>query len=366
MFCSKCGIENADGTQYCKNCGAPLKAPGASGPAPDGQNFMQNGAPYFNVAPPPMLSPAAVAVKRVCSSPAALVAIVAYTLGVIVQFITSFVNFSNTNYLYIFLRRYGLDFGELEEYIQRLSSTSLVSAIIGIIPSVLIAVGLWLAYTSAAQKGVIKTAGITLIKVILIITLVFLCIIFSFALIVLIVAAGAAGEYFGSEGGAAVAVVLVVFLVVAVLTILFYAKAIQTSNAVSRTLRFGAPSNKASSFLAVAAIVIGVFDFIGAFLPMAIFNGSFDALSFISSLISAVSFITFGVFVFMYRGAMNALTVPVSHAPANFGYAPNQPPYGFPPQNGYNAPNGANGAYNGAQQYSAPSDVPPQNNGENG
>ena len=58
-----------------------------------------------------------------------------------------------------------------------LEGSTVVSAVIGAIPSILMAVGMWLFYTTCrnTQSGNVSTVGLTICKVITIINLVLLC-----------------------------------------------------------------------------------------------------------------------------------------------------------------------------------------------
>lgn len=48
MFCSKCGVQNDDGLNFCANCGAPLNAAPAAPAAPQQPVYQQ---PVYQQAP---------------------------------------------------------------------------------------------------------------------------------------------------------------------------------------------------------------------------------------------------------------------------------------------------------------------------
>jgi len=298
MFCSNCGIENAEGSAFCKNCGKPLSAPVAPASVYT--------PPAEAVNPPLSVNPVLSAVKKVASSPLFLVAIIAYS----VQILATIVNSTSIGakvemFLYSMLDEIGYaapyEFYEIVDAISRIGDIPyVVGTIIGLIPTILICVGLWKTYSSAASRAsdTMKTSGLTMIKVVTIIQLVWVCIglaVVELLLMLIVVAVAAANIY---ESGIIIAVLVfmvIIFAAAFVLDIIYLAKIIKSINTAKNSISTGIPSDKVSSFVAV-------WTFIGA--AGMLFS---LATSFLLSAAAITSLICFGILIFKYKSAMKAL-----------------------------------------------------------
>ena len=157
----------------------------------------------------------------------------------------------------------------------------MVSAVIGAIPSILMAVGMWLFYTTCrnTQSGNVSTVGLTICKVITIINLVLLCcvVLFLVAMVMIfIIAFAGMGEinyysysdgYYGATSAAFVITLLVIVsLIVAAVLALVIAYQVSILRAINRikgSALNGAPDNRISRFLTGFMMVIGVLTCLG-------------------------------------------------------------------------------------------------------
>ena len=288
MFCSNCGIENAEGAVFCKNCG---------------KNLTQPSAPVKVAKPPLSNNPTLNVIKKVASSPLFLVAIIAYSvqiLGSVIVAAGSGPLFSGM--IYNILYEFGADIPyELYDILDGIamagSGPVIVGTIIGLIPTILICIGLWITYASARSRlsSGMKTSGLTMIKVITIIQLVGDCLtLAAFEIFLMFAVVASAAEAYGFV------VVIFVFIVILgtamyILQIIYLSKIVKSINTAKNTIATGVPSNKVSSFLAV-----------WAFVSAAGFIFSLPA-SFISSAAAITSLICFGLVIFKYKAEMRAL-----------------------------------------------------------
>ena len=310
MFCMNCGQPCADGNKFCEHCGAPLldtTAQPASQPAP--QPVQQ---PYYAPAPAAYApaNPVLDTIKRLATSPLFLAATVAQSGMILFTIIAAMAGTSGLlgsldTYLSMILRMGGYSSSEVSGLLGGVGSlftgASLGATLVGQLPAILIAVGLWLLYVSAADKSgaPMKTTGLTLVKVSTIISLVvsiLVLVVFEFIVIGITMAAA---KYDDSAivGGI---IVMLALLVVLSLGILMNVKTLSTIGTMQKTIQTAQPSDKVSTYVAVISILNGI----GAIIGMLGFG---SVLSVLSGLCSAVACICFAVFLFQYRDKMRAL-----------------------------------------------------------
>ena len=298
MFCKQCGTENAEGSAFCKNCGINLSAPVQPAPV--------YAAPTPAVKPPLSSNPVLNAVKKIASSPLFLVAVIALSVQILASIIGAAAGGAILRELiYSVLYELGGNIPyEVYDVLDKIamvgSGPVVVGTIIGLIPTILICVGLWLTYASAASRAsdTMKTSGLTMIKVISIIQLVSTCIWFAIIeilLMLIVIAVGAADVY---EAGIIIAILIfmvILFAAAFVLEIIYLAKIIKSINTAKKTIATAVPSDKVSSFVAVMNFISAA-GFIFSLIT-----------SFISSAAAMTSLICFGILIFKYKSAMRTL-----------------------------------------------------------
>lgn len=359
MFCPNCGYQNADGASFCQNCGTALAVQQAY-ERPQQQNppYQPPVQPHAYAQAPRSTHPVLNVVKSKGASVPFLVAAIAFSAAALFSFLYSVSGNSFPQSLYRLASM--LDLEELVwNFYSAARFVTVFFAFLGMIPTVLLAVGIWMTYASAAnrQDNGMKTAGLTIIKVITIISFVFICIALGLAEIaVLIAVISQANSYFSSsEVIGALIGAMIGIAVGAVLVILYYVKLIQTINTMKMTITTGTPSDRISAYVAVIAMISGVFSVISTLISSMssiIYGVSFSfLLPVLSALCSATACITFGVLLFSYRNAMRALGVPQAYAQpfAAPAYAPYQ-----------NAPQQPNTAYQ-PNPYAQPTTTVPEN-----
>lgn len=344
MYCPKCGQPCADGMKFCEHCGAPLQD---AAPQPVQQ-------PYYS--PAPAVGPVLNTLKKLATSPLYLTAIIAYSCMVLFNIAASVAGKSGLlgmldTYLSLAMRYGGYSMGELSYLLDQMDQTlpflrgaSLGSALVGQIPSILIAVGLWLIFASAVDKSgmPMKTTGLTIIKVITIISLIGNVLILVVVEGLVIFGTATVAKYDDSAVGVGVVIMLVV-LVALGLGVLMNIKTISTIGTMQKTIQTEQPSDKVSTYVAVMSILSGI----GAIIGML---GLGSVFSVLSGLGNAVASICFAVFIFQYRSKMRILMAGGTPYPAAAQpvyqaqpapqpvYAAPNPPAAQPPQPVYNAP----------------------------
>lgn len=293
MICPKCGREIPDGTVCPCSVGTP----------------MLSSNPAVNV------------IKKIGSSPLFLTAVILYSVTLVLTFISSITAGSAIPYYaYSFMESYG--YGEslppsvYYSMMDASSGATAFGAILGLIPSILIAVGMWITWATcrSTTSGNISTAGLTICKVISIITLVLLCIvaaIFVVACFVLIFAGAAAfssDSYYSSyAAGATAGLVFVVILCAAVfaLMIAYYASIVRTINRIKTSAMTGVPEYRISRFLTTLMWITAVLSCISGL--VALFT---SFISGVATLASAVCTILLAVCLGQLRKEMSIVAFP--------------------------------------------------------
>lgn len=238
-------------------------------------------------------------VRKTASSGLYLTAVIAYSIGLILSAISAFTMKPRDMLLYDVL-----DMDKTMFY---------VTNIVGLIPTILMTLGMWLFFGACVSRGSrVSTAGLSIIKVMLIITQVILAIIMGLIVIAIIIAMIASGGLLRDIGlgdlardgtGIMIVVLLVIALVYTLITV-FIAKAVRTINTVKTTVAYGRPSADVSPFVAVMCIIGCV-----AMTVLVVLNLiNNNILSAFSTLLTLVTTLCFAILIFRYRSAMNGLT----------------------------------------------------------
>lgn len=315
MFCKNCGAQLSDAARFCSRCGR------ARSVTPPVQPVIPPTAPLEH--PTTILTPPAEPVgfadkvrataKKVGSSPMFLFATICFTLVQVLELL--FLRFDGT------LESYAELFAEFGIYYHdlpiSLESFFLASSIISMLPRILIVIGLWITYGSCvSRKKAANTSGLTMIFVANLMQLVFVCLILLAALLSLIILYNSADNLFGTDKDILEAVLLIVgvmLLAVFAFLLLHSIKVCTTVSNVRSTLKTGIPNKRASRFVAVMCFISSgfmVLSLLGSFLGVILFNEAlpvYTLITIVSSLLTAVLEILFGVLIFSYRSKMASL-----------------------------------------------------------
>lgn len=288
MNCPKCGADIPNGAAFCQNCGMPV-----------GQQ-----PPMVSRAP---LSPAVRLQKKLGTSPLYLTGIIAYSCAILFTLANAVAGGSGlTGLLYRYMDVLGSDslemymaMRQLENSLDALRGFSLLSALSGSLLLIVIAVGMWMLFASAADKtgAPMRDTGLSIIRIVTIIQLVCQCLLLGLLEVVMLLI----GAMAGSQMDEMWTIVIIAMLIIAVFfvpTILMYAKLAKTLGVMRNTMRSGMASDQVSVYVAVMSIILGVLNL------FSIFGGFFAVLT---SLCNAVAGITFGIFLFEYKNKMRSL-----------------------------------------------------------
>ncbi len=299
MFCTRCGIENAQGVAFCKNCGASFLN------ASEANTQQQTYTPPVyqkKVREPLSTNPVLNEVKKLATSPLFLVAIIAFSAQILFTFIGAFNTASTMRWLYTLLDGelgYYLSYDVLDAIYSTGGAAIVTGTIIGLIPSGIICAGLWMTYASARNRQSItmSTAGLTMIKVVSIIGLIGTCILSAIIVIAMIIVTIAMSQDPYVYGRVVALFVFLTLLFVAAYTIIiiYQAKVISSINTVKNTIYTAVPSDKVSGFVAVWAFIQA------GFLLFSLITNFFVAAA------SMTALICFGILIFNYKKTMRNL-----------------------------------------------------------
>ena len=354
MFCPNCGSKNPDSAAFCERCGsaltetAPVKGANTGYTQPVYTPAPQP-TPVSPVYPAPAVRvntprpPYSVigAVKSVCASPLALIAVIATSVNLLlllIFFLSGGYNalvFNVANRLLSFMfQSNGGDYYDVLNTAYGYSRYLTVYYLIALLPSIVYVAGLWITYISASRRGSdsMSTAGLLMAKIINIISLISTCVLFAVTLIVyiiLIIAAvvGASSDSPGSSalavGFSVLAVTLVFILAVFILAVIYRAKTVSSINAVRNTITTGNSVYRVSGFVAVMNFIVSVFSLFAMF-----FGGIIYVLAIISAITARVCF---ALLLFKFNAAMRRVT-PKQNPPIGYANSYSQPQY---PNSGY-------------------------------
>lgn len=336
MFCSNCGSQIPDHAHFCDRCGKPVTQPAAPAPQPQyiPQPQIQYAAPapayaqtYASAPAPSKPAPNSFAqrvreaAKQVAGSPLFLIVTIMYTL---IQLFNLLFPQSGISYLLNSLSyELGLNLEVVSDF-AKVSSSSAFNFLFSTLPILLILTGLWVIYGTAKSKTSTSTAGLSIIRVITTLQMLFLCIVMSILLIACFVALYNVGSSYDSYYSSAAEDNLygVIFILpgITALFIVYYVKIFATIAAVKNAIEHGKPDTSASGFLAVFCFIMAFFQLISLLSSAAVLTGASKYLSphagfvtlFPSVLNIAIS-ICFGILIFKFKSKMNQLA---SEAPA--------------------------------------------------
>ncbi|MCD7848051.1 MAG: zinc ribbon domain-containing protein [Oscillospiraceae bacterium] len=321
MFCKRCGTQNPDNANFCQGCGLPLKEVSQENSAnsyqsPPNTNPAPNPNPTVYSEPAPE-SPLA-ALKKVATS--GLFRFTAFAFCTLI--ISNILTLIDTSFMWGLVSQIlgDIDRSLVNDMSRYLASISSFGAIISQIPYILIAIGLWMTYATAASKKdkPFSTAGLTLIKVIYVIELVMVCLLLAVCMVVMLIASITSTN---AEDAMLVFAFVIALDVVFGVAIFWLAMIIKSLNAAKKaaTEEHGKHVGKnASAFVGVVCYIGGVINIISAISNLVVLSTSISDNSaiiistgsitaFCNCAIGAVVQICFGVLIFRFRREMKRL-----------------------------------------------------------
>lgn len=257
-ICPVCGKPVEEEWTVCPYCGAPLEE---SNPGPRYEQA-PSAAPMGRDAEPPTLQ----WMRQMICSPLYLTGTIGHTCMVLFTLASTFrtgaAALTDTVLAQLLGNVYGAStwLDGLYNWMPLLFVGSVGTALVGQLPNILVIVGLWMLYASAADTSgaPLKTAGLSIIRGVQIFQLVML---FLVALLMLVsfgvMVVGL--QLYDLEAVLPIVLMLLVLLAV-ILTVggLYYGKLIATINGFRQTIWTGQPQGTVSLYVAVLAAVGGV------------------------------------------------------------------------------------------------------------
>lgn len=294
--CPGCGTPVPEEATVCPQCGKPLgeqtdgpryqNTPGGSPPAAGGE------------------SPAIRTVRELFCTPLYLAVAIGYTVTLVSNLMSLLLMGTglmseDTTWVTSLTGATGWT-GDAGSAMNTAVWSSLAWSVVAQIPAILVVVSLWMMYTSARDRSgaPLKTAGLTIIRVIQIITLVLVGIMMALMLVLLGLALTTAS--FGENSGVftpLAAMALFVMVVAVVLVMLYGVRFIGTIDSFRKTIWTGTLQGSISAYVAVCSILGGIVMVLNVLLGL-LARAPFTALSGASS---AVSGICFGIWLFHCR-----------------------------------------------------------------
>ncbi len=310
MFCESCGSEIKDGAKFCGRCGAPVKMksaagaaqPAAAAPVPYPENAAGNtrinGTCYNedNSESRPARAAGRLQsfVAGAASSKLFLAATIIFTAVLVIDLLSSIMTASVGGNVILgildeVLYQAGYSFndigglGMVSSVVDWASAGTIVASVIAMIPSILIAIGLWLIFASAkSSRGTsVKPTGFTIIKVIYLIFFWIMIVFGAIAIIIFILAIVLTADYSGAAAAAFI-VVLVLIAAVVALSCLYCAKIARMLTS-AREVGTGASDKlMVSAYVQVLTWIAGIFMAISAV-------ASIGSMGLVSSVISSIA-----------------------------------------------------------------------------
>lgn len=311
MICPNCGREIPDGAV----CPCALEA----------------------IKPPLSDNPAVNAIKTIGSSGLGLALTIFLSLSALLSIFSSVGVNQGLENLYYYAYMTGMDMDIIMDMMDASRSSSVVDAVLGCIPAILIAVAAWLHYSTCRSRasGNISTAGLTIWKVLTYIRLVVLClasivVLGGLAILIFLAATDSfpldfLGSAFAASAGDAKLALIIIFATIAAFFAFFMALAIGYDASLIRTI--SRAKNVASTGYAddrVSGYVIGM-NYVAAVFSIlyGLFCLFFSPLTAVSAFVSAAGGILASLLLSRYRKAMNLVIFP-----------PVMPPMPLPVQEG--------------------------------
>ena len=229
-----------------------------------------------------------------------------------------------------------MDYQSLQILSGIFGSTSVISTLLGLIPAMVLVAGIWIVFAAAKQNKLpgIAATGMTMIRVIVIIELVFACIaVFAVAVIGLlaVVGMGSLAGYYGDGAPFVVimALVMIVLLAICAIEIVYYVKLNGMVKSIKETMVTGRPNTKVSLFVEILCYLGGAGSAISALMSLV----GLDIFGFLSNAGMGTAGICFGMLLRQYRNKMQTL----ERDPQAYQAQPGAVQQGAAPQQAYQA-----------------------------
>lgn len=253
--------------------------------------------------------------KKMLTSPLFLVGAIGYSVYCLFELLSEIAGgsaISNLLYNLDSLSGYSMDYGYMQAYLSAYNGARVVTALVLSIPVVLIVTGMWLMFASAksnSQPG-ISVTGLSMIRVIVIIQLVFACLGAALLEIICIFVMAGAGSFIsyynvGYSVGGAMIFFMIVIAAVSAFGIIYYLKLGKTINTMKETIMSGIPNSQISKYVEIFCYVAGGVAVISALMSLA----GMSLYGFLSKAGLATANIAFAIFQMKYRGNMERLMV---------------------------------------------------------
>ena len=314
MYCPNCGKMIPDGERNCSYCRTRLDYIASAESISAAEN--KNGVRRYNSIENPVQmngkdTSGLRVVREMGTSRMFLVAVISYTVAIILSFIaTGIASSSMTSSLGQLMNMApgGAGAEEIHKYMQMYSSSigavGFAGTLIGNIPAILTAVALWLIFKESKKENgsTFATTGFTILRVLAIISFVALIVITVFSALGIISLIGAVSGMAdsNSKGAFAVAGIVVLSFVGFMLLAIAYYWKLQKMLSKTKTIVSGGSASK------VGSIYIGVITMVGTFSSLvAVFTA--PGLGKIQALCSGVASVCFALLMFNYRERMEAV-----------------------------------------------------------
>lgn len=203
-----------------------------------------------------------------------------------------------------------MDYQSLQMLSGIFGSTSVISTLFSLIPAMVLVAGIWMVFAAAKQNKLpgIAATGMTMIRVIVIIELVFACIaVFAVAVIgfLIVLGMGSLAGYYGDGAPVVVIMVMVLIVILAVcaINIIYYVKLGGTVKRMKETMITGRPDTKVSLFVEILCYLGGAGSAISALMSLV----GLDIFGFLSNAGMGTAGICFGMLLRQYRNKMQTL-----------------------------------------------------------
>lgn len=289
-FCSNCGTEILSQSRFCPNCGTDAGVPTVSTPQ------------VYSAPPAPKATTVAGVLQEICTSPLAIIMLVLYSLGIIFSIASSggILSFIGNLVSKVYGSGYGYG-SEISDMLGLLNGVGVAYGVIAAIPTIIMAIGLWLLWASA-RNGRPQTTGLTMVQVIL--TIQCVCAFISTATYAILGIIFAVQTYQWMKG-TAIGLMLLLWLVGGVYAVIgvFYLKSIKIVKTIKSSILTAVASDALSNFVGIVTMILGGANLLYALVLL--FMGSFS--SFLGGLCSGGSSLLMALMLFTYRNRMQEL-----------------------------------------------------------